>query len=74
MVSTPIIQSHNWFCIVIDSSGFFKAIPKEEYTDRCNEYFTMLDTDKDQMVGFFDFITPVMSMLPSEVSSAFYND
>ena len=59
---------------MIDQSGFFKSIALDEYHNKCNEYFTMLDSDKDQMVGFFDFITPVMSMLPPEVSSAFQND
>ena len=34
----------------------------------------MLDEDKDKMVGFFDFLTPVMSMLPPEVATAFQND
>jgi hypothetical protein len=62
------------FYKVIDQSGFFSSIPLDDYNTKCNEYFGMLDVDKDQMVGFFDFITPVMSMLPPEVSAAFQND
>lgn len=34
----------------------------------------MLDEDKDGLVSFFDFITPLMSMLPAEVAAMFTQD
>ena len=46
----------------------------EDVEARCNDYFTVLDEDKDGLVSFFDFITPLMSMLPPEVAMMFTQD
>ena len=63
-----------WFVKVLDKSGFFSTIPNGQFEDKCAEYFEMLDEDKDKLVGFFDFLTPIMTLLPPEVAIAFQND
>jgi hypothetical protein len=35
------------------------------------EYMKLLDTDKDDYVGFFDFLLPIISVIPPEVLTAF---
>ena len=34
----------------------------------------LLDTDKDGLVGFFDFLQPIMHIVPPEVMTAFTQD
>ena len=34
----------------------------------------LLDTDKDAQIGFFDFLQPVLHVLPAEVVTAFSQD
>ena len=41
---------------------------------RCEDYYKLLDEDKDGLVSFFDFITPLMSILPPEVTTMFTQD
>ena len=35
------------------------------------DYMKLLDTDRDQMIGFFDFLQPIMNFVPAEVLAAF---
>ena len=37
----------------------------------CDNYMKMLDEDKDGLVSFTDFITPLMPILPTEVALMF---
>ena len=41
---------------------------------RCEEYFKLLDEDKDSLVSFFDLLTPLMPILPPEVTTMFTQD
>ena len=41
---------------------------------RIEEYFKLLDEDKDSLVSFFDLLTPLMSILPPEVTTMFTQD
>ena len=34
----------------------------------------LLDTDKDSMIGFFDFLQPILHVVPPEVLNAFNQD
>lgn len=34
----------------------------------------LLDTDKDQHIGFFDFLQPILHVVPSEVLNTFMQD
>jgi len=34
----------------------------------------LLDTDKDNHIGFFDFLQPIMHVVPPEVITAFTQD
>lgn len=34
----------------------------------------LLDTDKDNHIGFFDFLQPIISVVPPEVITAFTQD
>jgi len=38
------------------------------------DYMKLLDTDRDQMIGFFDFLQPIMNFVPAEVLAAFTQD
>ena len=38
------------------------------------DYMKLLDTDRDQLVGFFDFLQPIMHVVPPEVLTAFTQD
>jgi len=38
------------------------------------DYMKLLDTDRDTFVGFFDFIQPLMQVVPPEVLTAFTQD
>ena len=62
------------FCTVLADSEFFTEISYEELQKRSREYFEMLDEDSDQLVGFFDFLQPILSILPSEVAATFQQD
>ena len=35
------------------------------------EYMKLLDTDKDSHIGFFDFLQPLLHVIPQEVVTAF---
>lgn len=34
----------------------------------------LLDTDKDSHIGFFDFLQPILHVVPSEVLNTFLQD
>lgn len=34
----------------------------------------LLDTDKDEYIGFFDFLQPILHVVPAEVITAFTQD
>jgi hypothetical protein len=38
------------------------------------DYMKLLDTDKDSHIGFFDFLQPILNVVPTEVLSAFTQD
>ena len=38
------------------------------------DYMKLLDTDKDSHIGFFDFLQPLMHVVPAEVVAAFTQD
>ena len=38
------------------------------------DYMNLLDTDKDHKIGFFDFLQPILHVLPAEVVTAFTQD
>ena len=38
------------------------------------DYFRILDLDKDGFVGFFDFLQPLMSVIPQDVIAMFSQD
>ena len=59
---------------IISQSGVFKGNEEMNIDDKSLEYFTMLDTDNDNLIGFIEFIAPVMTLLPSEVATALTND
>ena len=46
----------------------------EDVEARCEEYFKLLDEDKDSLVSFFDLLTPLMAILPPEVTTMFTQD
>ena len=56
--------------LVLLSSGQFELDGKD-IDVHCQNYFKMLDEDTDSLVSFFDFITPLMPLLPPEVSMMF---
>lgn len=35
------------------------------------DYMNLLDTDKDAYIGFFDFLQPILHIVPPEVLTAF---
>jgi len=38
------------------------------------DYMNLLDTDKDAFIGFFDFLQPILHIVPAEVLTAFTQD
>ena len=34
----------------------------------------LLDTDKDNLIGFYDFLAPILHVVPAEVMTAFTAD
>ena len=34
----------------------------------------LLDTDKDELIGFYDFLVPILHVLPAEILAAFTAD
>ena len=38
------------------------------------DYMKLLDTDKDNHIGFFDFLQPIINVVPPEVITAFTQD
>ena len=63
----------NTICLVILSSGQFTFDGVDMY-EYCDNYMKMLDEDKDGLVSFTDFITPLMPILPTEVALMFTQD
>ena len=41
---------------------------------RVFEYMKLLDTDKDNHIGFFDFLQPIIHVVPEECLNAFMQD
>ena len=46
----------------------------EEQDGKYEEYFKLLDDDKDTLISFFDLLTPLMRILPAEVTTMFTHD
>ena len=46
----------------------------DDVDTRCTDYFKVLDEDNDGLVSFYDFITPLMPILPAEVAAMFTQD
>ena len=46
----------------------------EQQDAKYEEYFKLLDEDKDTLVSFFDLLTPLMRILPAEVTTMFTHD
>ena len=59
--------------VVAATSGQFSLSP-EDQDAKYEEYFKLLDSDKDTLISFFDLLTPLMSILPGEVTSMFTHD
>ena len=38
------------------------------------DYMNLLDTDKDNLIGFYDFLAPILHVVPPEVMAAFTAD
>ena len=38
------------------------------------DYMKLLDTDKDDLIGFYDFLVPILHVLPAEILAAFTAD
>ena len=60
-------------CAVATTSGQFSLDP-EQQDGKYEEYFKLLDEDKDTLVSFFDLLTPLMRILPAEVTTMFTHD
>ena len=59
--------------VVAATSGQFSLSP-EDQDAKYEEYFKLLDGDKDTLISFFDLLTPLMSILPAEVTTMFTHD
>ena len=59
--------------VVAASSGQF-SLSSEDQDAKYEEYFKLLDSDKDTLISFFDLLTPLMSILPAEVTTMFTHD
>jgi hypothetical protein len=58
---------------VVLSSGQF-VFEGQDVELRCADYSKLLDADKDGLISFFDFITPLLPILPPEVTTMFTQD
>ena len=56
--------------VLLDSEQFVS----ENADGMAEDYMGLLDTDNDGLVGFFDFLQPIMHIVPPEVITAFTQD
>ena len=73
LISTISLSHNLFFSIVLLESEQF------DFTDldvdlKIVDYMKLLDTDKDSHIGFFDFLQPILHVVPTEVLSAFTQD
>ena len=63
------------FCKVLRQSGAFELQGEEqEIEKKAAEYFRMLDLDHSGSVSFYEFLLPLIPMLPENVAMCFTND
>jgi len=73
LISTINLSHNLFFSIVLLRSEQF------DFTDldvdlKIVDYMKLLDTDKDSHIGFFDFLQPILNVVPTEVLTAFTQD
>jgi hypothetical protein len=56
---------------ILEKCGQFKFADMNEMVERAQFYFNMLDKDKDTWISFYDFLAPLMPILPPEVATVF---
>ena len=54
--------------------GQFQVVGAKGLLEKAVEYFGMLDKDQDHWVSFFDFLAPLLPLLPPEVATIFTSE